>query len=213
MVKVKICGITDPHDASVAVDLGADSLGFIFAPSPRQVTPEEVRTIVMTLPPFVQTVGVFIDEDRAKIRQIIDFCGLDLVQLHGEESPEMCNELMPRSIKAFRVNDESSVSAVGRYQGSVKAVLFDSYSEEKRGGTGKTFDWNLAVKGKEMGMPVILSGGLTPSNIQEAILNVKPYAVDVNSGVEKSPGRKSLILMKKLMETIRQIDVGGLPDD
>ncbi len=213
MVKVKICGITDPHDASVAVELGADSLGFIFAPSPRQVTPEDVRTIVMTLPPFVQTVGVFIDEDLAKIRQIIDFCGLDLVQLHGNESPEMCCELMLRSIKAFRMNDESSVSAVGRYRGSVKAVLFDSYSEEKRGGTGKTFDWNLALKGKEMGMPVILSGGLTPSNIQEAILNVKPYAIDVSSGVEKSPGRKSFILMKKLMETIRQIDVGGLPDD
>jgi phosphoribosylanthranilate isomerase len=213
MVKVKICGITDPHDASVAVELGADSLGFIFAPSPRQVTPEEVRTIVITLPPFVKTVGVFIDEDLATIKQIIDFCGLDLVQLHGDESPEMCHELLPRSIKAFRVRDESSVSAIGTYQGSIKAVLFDSHSEEKRGGTGKTFDWNLAMKGKEMGMPVILSGGLTPSNIQEAILSVKSYAVDVNSGVETSPGRKSLILMKKLMETIRQIDVGGLPDD
>lgn len=213
MVKVKICGITDPHDASVAVELGADSLGFIFAPSPRQVTPEEVRTIVITLPPFVKTVGVFIDEDLATIKQIIDFCGLDLVQLHGDESPEMCHELLPRSIKAFRVRDESSVSAIGTYQGSIKAVLFGSHSEEKRGGTGKTFDWNLAMKGKEMGMPVILSGGLTPSNIQEAILSVKPYAVDVNSGVETSPGRKSLILMKKLMETIRQIDVGGLPDD
>ena len=213
MVKVKICGITDPHDALFSAELGADSLGFIFAPSPRQVTPEEVRAIVVRLPPFVQTVGVFIDEDLATIRKIIDFCGLDLVQLHGDESPEMCYELMPRTVKAFRVKGESSLSAIRRYRGSVKAVLFDSYSEEKRGGTGKTFDWNLAVKGKDLGMPVILSGGLTPSNIQEAILTVKPYAIDVSSGIEESPGKKSPILMQRLMETIRQLDVGGLPND
>jgi phosphoribosylanthranilate isomerase len=212
MVKVKICGITDPHDAFVAAQLGADALGFIFGPSPRQVTPEEVRAIVVTLPPFVQTVGVFIDGDLATIRQVIDFCGLDLVQLHGDESPEMCYELMPRTIKAFRLKGESSVSRIRRYQGSVKAFLFDSYSEEKRGGTGKTFDWNLAVKGKDLGMPVILSGGLTPSNIEDAIQTVKPYAIDVSSGVEEAPGRKSPILMKRLMETIRGIDVGGLPD-
>ena len=213
MLRIKICGITNHEDARMAAELGADALGFIFAPSPRQVDPETARRIISSLPPFVQTVGVFVDENAATMKRIVGFCGLNLVQLHGDESPGVCREFMPHTIKAFRLRDESSLSSIKAYCGKVRALLFDTYSEGKSGGTGKTFDWNLAVKGKEWKIPVILSGGLKPSNIERAISTVRPYAVDVNSGVENRPGEKSHILMKRLMETIKRIDIGELTDD
>lgn len=205
MVRVKICGVTNYQDASAAVEVGADAIGFIFAPSPRQITPEKACDIICTIPPFVQTVGVFVDEDPATIRQIIHFCGLDLVQLHGDQSPAICHELMPHTIKVFRLKDESGLQSIKPYYGKVRALLFDTYSETRRGGTGETFDWGLAIKAKEFEIPTILSGGLNPDNISEAISLVKPYAVDVNSGIEDRPGKKNVFLMKKLMETIRKI--------
>ncbi len=206
MVKVKVCGITNTHDASMAVELGADALGFVFAPSPRQVTPEQARHIINELPPFVQTVGVFVDECLTRIHDIVDFCGLEMIQLHGDESPEFCGALMPRAIKGFRLNDASSLVPIRGYRGKIRAALLDAYQKGLKGGTGKTFDWNLATAAGEFEMPVILSGGLRPSNIQRAILTVQPYAVDVNSGIEDSPGIKSPLLMKKLMDKIREIE-------
>ena len=202
MVKVKICGITNQKDASLAVKLGAHALGFIFAPSPRQITPETARDIISEMPPLLKTIGVFVNTDVDTIKKRISFCGLDMVQLHGEESPELCRELMPRTIKAFRVKDESSLSTINAYHGNVRALLFDTYSDNKRGGTGQSFDWELAVKAKKLGIPIILAGGLAPSNIKRAISVVRPFAVDVNSGVEDSPGNKSPRLMKKLMDNI-----------
>ena len=213
MVRIKICGITNHNDASIAVKLGVHGLGFIFAPSPRMIAPETAREIIHIIPPFVQTVGVFVNEEPAIIKELMDFCGLDLIQLHGDESPEICEELMPRAIKAFRLKDESGLEPVRHYAGKVRAVLFDTYSKGKRGGTGETFDWDLAVKGKELGAPIILAGGLTPSNIEEAISKVRPFAVDVNSGIEEHPGIKSPVLIKELMEKIRRMDMGGLLDD
>jgi len=213
MVRVKICGITNYQDASVAVKLGTDALGFIFAPSPRQITPGKARQIISAIPPFVKTVGVFVDEDPAAIRQTIDFCGLDLVQLHGDESPEFCRELMPHSVKAFRLKDASGLSAIRPYQGNIRAPLLDTFSDEKKGGTGKTFDWELAVMGKGLGMPIILSGGLGPSNIEKAISTVKPSSVDVNSGIEEYPGKKDPILMKELMKKVKGMDRGTLAYD
>ena len=210
MIRVKICGITNYHDASNAVKLGVDALGFIFALSPRKITPEKARDIICDIPPFVKTVGVFVNEKPDTIREIIQFCGLDLIQLHGDESPDLCHELMPYTIKAFRPKDEKDLSVIGPYMGKIRALLFDTYSGEKRGGTGKTFDWDLAIKGKEMGVPLILAGGLTPSNIETAVSRVKPFAVDVNSGVEDGPGKKSPVLMKRLMETVKEINQGGL---
>ncbi len=198
-VKVKICGITNLEDASIAVELGANALGFIFAPSPRQITPQKARAIIRAIPPFVKTVGVFVNEAPATIREVMQHCGLDLVQLHGDESPGLCDELMPCTIKALRIKDESSLQTSQPYHGKVRALLLDTYSKEKAGGTGKTFDWNLAIKIKKMGIPIILSGGLGPSNIALAIHTVRPYAVDVNSAVEKCPGKKSHILIKALM--------------
>jgi phosphoribosylanthranilate isomerase len=124
------------------------------------------------------------------------------VQLHGDESPEFCRELMPYTIKAFRLKDDSGLQLCEDYQANVRALLLDTYAKDKAGGTGKTFDWQLAVKIKEAGIPVILSGGLGPSNVTEAIQVVRPYAVDVNSGVEERPGKKSYVLMKELMEKV-----------
>ena len=198
-VKVKICGITNLEDASIAVELGANALGFIFAPSPRQITPPKARAIIRAIPSFVKTVGVFVNEAPATIREVMQHCGLDLVQLHGDESPALCEELMPCTIKALRIKDESSLQTSQPYHGKVRALLLDTYSKEKAGGTGKIFDWNLAIKIKKMGIPIILSGGLGPSNIDLAIHTVRPYAVDVNSGVEKCPGKKSHLLIKTLM--------------
>ncbi|MFB0521740.1 MAG: phosphoribosylanthranilate isomerase [Desulfatiglandales bacterium] len=206
MVKVKVCGITNYQDASMAIELGADALGFIFASSPRQITPEKARDIIYAIPPFVQTVGVFVDEDPGKIRRTIHLCGLDLVQLHGDESPDLCRELMPCAIKALRLKDESSLSAIKPYRGRVRAILLDTYMQGKRGGTGRTFDWDLAIKAKEFGIPTILSGGLNPDTISEAISLVKPFGVDVNSGIEESPGKKSPNLMGELMEIIRKME-------
>ena len=205
MVKVKFCGITNDRDASLAARLGVDALGFIFAPSPRQIGPDKARRIIHSLPPFVQTVGVFVNEDPDTIRDLRQFCGFQWVQLHGDEPPEMCRELMPHAIKAFQIKDKSSPLTIKAYREHVKSVLLDTYSKEKRGGTEKTFDWNLALKCKDCGKPIILSGGLGPSNVEKAISKVRPYAVDINSGIEDSPGQKNPILMKKLMETIKGI--------
>ena len=204
-VAVKICGITDYEDASIAVELGAGALGFIFADSPRQITPQKARDIIRAIPPFVKTVGVFVDEGPAAIKEIIHDCGLDLVQLHGDESPDLCCELMPYTIKALRIKDESSLRTSRIYHGKVRALLLDTYSKDKAGGTGKTFDWQLAIKIKKLGIPIILAGGLGPSNIDDAVSTVRPYAVDVNSGVEERPGKKSHTLMKDLMEKVRRI--------
>ena len=213
MVRVKVCGITNPQDALIAVESGVDAIGFIFAPSPRLVTPENAHDIIDTLPPFVRTVGVFVDEELTVIRDIVEFCGLDMIQLHGDEPPEFCQELMPNTIKTFRLKDESSLLSIRDYRGHVRAILLDTYEKGMRGGTGKSFDWSLAAEVGGSGMPVILSGGLGPSNIERAISTVRPYAVDVNSGIEERPGKKSPILMKKLMETIRRMDMGVSKDD
>jgi phosphoribosylanthranilate isomerase len=205
MVKVKICGITNLEDASEAVRLGVDALGFIFAPSPRQIRPELARDIILDLPPFVQTVGVFVNEALDSILEKVAYCGLDMVQLHGDESPEFCWELMPRTLKAFRLKDESSLSPISAYKGLVKAILLDTYQEGMRGGTGKPFDWNLAIEAGKFGIPLILSGGLGPFNIETALLTVKPYAVDLSSTIEERPGKKDHTLMEELMEKINRI--------
>ena len=172
MIKVKICGITNHQDASEAVKLGADALGFIFAPSPRRIAPELARDIILDLPPFVKAVGVFVNESLGRIQENVAYCGLDMVQLHGEESPAFCRDLMPRTLKAFRIKDEASLSSLEAYKGLVKALLLDTYQDGVMGGTGKTFDWRLAMEAKKIGIPVILSGGLGPSNIEAAISTV-----------------------------------------
>jgi len=209
-VTVKICGITTLEDSLIAVELGAGALGFIFAHSPRRITQQKARNIISAIPPFIKTVGVFVNEGLAAIKEVKHYCGLDLVQLHGDESPDFCQALMPDTIKALRIEDSVSLTSIKAYHGKVRALLLDTYSKKKYGGTGKTFDWKLALEIKKLEIPIILSGGLGPSNIIGAISTVKPYAVDVSSGVEERTGKKSHILMKDLMEKVNR---GEFRDD
>jgi len=182
MVRVKICGIKRLEDALAAVDAGADAIGLNFwRPGRRYVPPEIARVIAHTIPPFVARVGVFADEDAETIRRIADLCALDALQLHGAESPEFCRQFDRPVIKSIKVRGPESVEGLARYR--VAALLLDTHMPGAMGGTGRAFDWSLAVRAKEAG-PVILSGGLTPENVGEAIQAVAPYAVDVASGVE-----------------------------
>lgn len=188
MIKIKICGITNIEDALAAVEAGADALGFVFfEKSPRNISPEQAARIIRQLPPFVQIVGLFVNEQAAVINTIADQCGLDIVQLHGDESPEFCAGVKRRVIKAFRVRDQSSLDQIGDYD--VAACLLDAWSPAARGGTGETFNWEIAAAAAASRC-IILAGGLTSGNVAEAVKTVRPYAVDVSSGVENAPGCK-----------------------
>jgi len=188
MTKVKICGITNLEDALFATEAGADALGFIFyAQSPRCITPDRAREIILRLPPFMAKVGVFVNEELDRVKEIMAYCHLDYAQLHGDETPEQVAALAPRAIKAVRVRSAADVERLSAYQAA--AYLLDAYHPTKPGGTGETWDWELATAAKRYG-PVILAGGLTPQNVVAAIERVHPYAVDVSSRVEAAPGIK-----------------------
>lgn len=197
--KIKICGITNLADAQLAVDLGADALGFIFYPkSPRYISVREAANICNALPPFVARVGVFVDELEYEIEKALQECLLTALQFHGDEPPGFCQKFPAKSIKAIRMRDAGALAVAAEYD--VDALLLDTYTDSERGGTGKTFDWTLAIKAKEIGPPVILSGGLTTANVQEAIRTVRPYAVDVASGVEREPGKKDPETLRRFFE-------------
>jgi phosphoribosylanthranilate isomerase len=190
MVRIKICGITNLEDALLAAELGADALGFIFYPqSPRKVTPETAQEIIAQLPPFVASVGVFVDEEAAVVRDLAARVGLDWVQLHGQESPEYCRSLGRRVIKGFRIQNADSLILLADYRGAAQALLLDTYTKGQVGGTGTAFDWRLAREAKQYGR-IILAGGLTPENVAQAIAAAQPAAVDAASGTEAAPGRK-----------------------
>ena len=205
LTRVKICGITHQEDAETAVEAGADALGFVFAPNtPRFVEPDQVAAIVAQLPPFVTTVGLFVSNDTAKIRATIDRCRLDVIQIHADVSPEFCHALGRRVIKAIRVKDESSLSILSDYD--VNAFLLDAYVKGKMGGTGQVFDWDLALKAKTYGR-IIVAGGLNPDNVAQAVRRVKPYGVDVSSGVESCPGRKDPQKIRDFINAVRSAEV------
>ena len=188
MTRVKICGITNVEDALQAVEAGADALGFVlYDKSPRFVRPLEVRKIIAHLPPLVTTVGLFVNEPVPQIRRVMAAARLDVVQLHGDEMPVQCLIEPLRVIKALRVKDAASLEGAAHYP--VSALLLDAWCDQAYGGTGKQFDWQLAkqLAGQRR---LILAGGLTPDNVTAAVRLVKPYAVDVSSGVEKAPGKK-----------------------
>lgn len=204
-VRVKICGLTNTDDAVFAAEAGADALGFVFYPtSPRRVTPEQVAEIIRRLPPYVRTVGVFHNQDEQAIRAVVEQCGLDAVQLQGEEPPALCERLGSRVIKAIHMKDRDSLAAMGTYK--VRAFLLDTYSPPgtggQPGGTGRMFDWSLAVAAKPYGR-VIVAGGLTPENVRQAVEQVQPYGVDVSSGVERSPGRKDPEKVRRFVTAAR----------
>ena len=200
-VKVKICGMTNLKDVKVAVDGGVDAVGFIFyKKSPRSVTMQAVREIVLELPPFVDSVGVFVNETAEQINKIADRCNLDRVQLHGNESPTFCKKIRRRVIKAIRVKDIQSLKKLSDYP--VSSFLLDTFSEDQYGGTGRVFDWNLAYPAKKYG-PIILAGGLTPNNVRQAIQRIQPYGVDVCSGVESQPGIKDHKKMQIFLKNVK----------
>ncbi len=201
MVKVKICGITNLEDALYAAECGADALGFIFYPkSPRFIEKTKAKEIISKLPPFITTVGVFVNESMENIVNTIHECNINIVQLHGDETPDYCSKVPMKAIKAIRVKDEDSLKQIAEYKTST--FLLDTYSENSYGGTGKIFNWNLAIKAKGYGR-IILSGGLTPDNVNEAIERVKPYGVDVSSGVEEREGKKDKIKVREFIKRVR----------
>jgi len=202
VTQIKICGITNEEDALCAVKLGAAALGFIFyPPSPRYVRPKVVRKIVKKLPPNLAKVGVFVNESAEEIKKIIKYCGLDFVQLHGDESPEYCSQFpAAQVIKAVELKNENDLNHALGYD--VAAILVDSRHAGLYGGTGKKANWELAqcIKNKKL---LILSGGLNEANVKEAIEKIVPQALDINSGVEKSPGKKDHIKLARLFDIVR----------
>jgi phosphoribosylanthranilate isomerase len=186
---VKICGITNPADARACAEAGADVVGLMFfEASSRYVPPPVASEIVRELPPFVLKAGVFVNAPEEFVMEAIATCGLNLLQFHGDETPEYCAGFPLPVIKAFRLRDADSLKPLVDFPTS--AWLLDSWVADKPGGTGAKFNWELAVAAKELGRPVFLAGGLTPENVAEAVRQVRPYGVDVSSGVENAPGRK-----------------------
>ncbi len=193
MLKAKICGITDTKDGLLAASLGAWALGFIFyKKSKRFVGPYKAKKIISDLPPFVTPVGVFVDQKPGAVKEIAEFCGLRVLQFHGDEDPDFCKRFDKyKIIKVFRVKEDFDINVLRPYKSLVSAFLFDRHEEGVQGGTGKTFDWKLIKEAKNFGVPIILSGGIHSNNVRTAFEEINPYAVDVSSGVEDAPGKKS----------------------
>jgi len=200
--RIKVCGITRSVDALAAVRLGVDALGFIFFPeSPRCIPPADAAEIVKKLPPFVTKVGVFVNEDPRLAFEAARSAGVDVVQLHGDESPEYCAGFPLPVIKVFSVGAEFDPSVMRRY--AAAGYLLDTWDPTRRGGSGNTFDRSVAIKACNMYDTVILSGGLGPLNVREAVLAAHPYAVDLNSGVEVSPGIKDHDKIKAVVSIVK----------
>jgi len=201
MIKVKVCGITNLEDAIKSIELGADALGFIFyKKSKRYITPGKAKRIIKELPPFVSKVGVFVNSSLDDIVKISNTTGISAIQLHGDESQAFCNRLKLPVIKTIRVKDRINKQSVESFQ--AQAILFDTYKDNEYGGTGISFDWRIISKSR-INNNIILSGGLNPDNVAKAVNIVKPYAVDVSSGVEKEPGVKDHRKIKKFIEAVK----------
>ncbi|MDW7773776.1 MAG: phosphoribosylanthranilate isomerase [Desulfobulbaceae bacterium] len=212
-IRIKVCGITSAQDALFAADMGADALGFIFHPqSLRYIDPEEARLIIDQLPPFIDIVGVFVDKKRVEVEEIIKYCRLNYVQLHGQESPKYAERLNRFAspceiIKAFRIGSRVDPEEFKPYVPYVRAFLLDTYEENVVGGTGRSFDWSL-VRDLDVVRPCVLAGGLNADNISAALQAVQPCCVDVNSGVETSPGVKDHQLISAFVNKVRTFGNG-----
>lgn len=203
---IKICGITNKIDALNAAGLGVDMLGFVFyKKSKRYIEPSVAEDIINELPDRIDKVGVFVDEEESVVTAIAEDAALTMLQFHGNETPEYCARFSGRFkvIKAFRIQTQEDLKAVNGY--GADYYLFDTYGGECAGGTGKIFDWKL-LKDFEILKPMILSGGLTPLNVGQAIKELAPFGVDVSTGVERAPGAKDLELMKRFVENVREFD-------
>ena len=203
--RIKICGMTNRDDALAAAALGADAVGFVFAPSPRRIEPREARAIVAGLPPFVTPVAVFVDAPLDAITEAMEISGCRVAQLHGSEPPALIEQLCWPAVKALRVRAGEDLDAISDYAGAA-AILLDAYVEGKQGGAGETFEWGLAAEAQRFKRPIILAGGLEADNVAAAIARVRPFAVDVSSGVEARPGEKDHDRMARFVEAVRGTD-------
>lgn len=214
-VRIKICGMTRADDVACAVEAGVDAVGFIFyAKSPRAITPAAARAIIDGLPPFVDAVGVFVDEEVDRVAEIVRACGLGYVQLHGNESPASCRQLATlaapcRLLKAFRVGPHTTAAEIAAYRNIVQGYLLDTYQPGVAGGTGRAFDWTL-VDRLGLDKPSLLAGGLDLGNIGEALATVRPYGVDANSGLEDGPGRKNHDRIRRFVAAVRAFEADCL---
>ena len=217
-VRVKIEGLRDQATALRIAQMGADAIGLVFAESPRWVSPEQARAVVDILPPWVATVGVFVDSDAETINRVVERTGIGYVQLHGDEPPERVGQIAVPCIKAFRVRDEGWLGQVRPWVEAVTvrrnlaAVLLDAYDPDVRGGSGSRFNWNLVADARTTGGmagldPIVLAGGLDADCVGSAIDLVQPWAVDVASGVEKAPGVKDLRKVERFLRATREGDV------
>ncbi len=203
--RVKICGITSVTDALNAANAGADALGFVFyAKSPRYVTPEQAAEICRALPPFVTSVGLFMNADAEQVRTTLDIVSLDLLQFHGSETPEFCRRFGRPYIKALGIQGLVDFAEQADLYPDALGILVDSHALGKAGGTGQTFDWKLLPK--NYSKPIILAGGLNPENIAEAVRETSVYALDLSSGVESSPGIKSKAKIDALMREVKHVE-------
>ncbi len=207
--RVKICGITNPEDARTAVEAGADVLGVVLAPSPRQVTLEQAGRALADVPPGVGRVGVFVDADPVFVAEAVERLGLTAVQFHGSETPEACAAAPAPVIKVLRVGTDFALAEAAPFRGTVSAYLLDTLDTRKAGGTGRTFDWHVITRNRPGGAPLYLAGGLTPLNVADAICTVRPFAVDVSSGVEERPGHKDRLKIQAFMAAVRAADQEG----
>lgn len=212
--KIKICGITRCEEAIAICELGVDILGFIlYPPSPRYISPDKIKDIIKEIPPLVKTVGVFVNTTKSDLLKIVNESGIDTVQLSGDESPEYCQSLSNTGlhwIKSFRIKDKLELNYLNQFRS--KYFLLDAWSEKEYGGTGKSFNWEIATKASQK-YQIILAGGIDAKNVGKAVEQIKPYGIDVSSGVELSPGRKSIPAIKDLLNEVEKTVTGaGFPN-
>lgn len=203
--RVKICGITREQDAVAAARCGADAIGLVFyAPSPRAVSVELAARIIEELPPFVDTVALFVNPREDEVRAVLEAMRLDVIQFHGDETPHDCLRFGLAYLKAVRVSQACEVHAGAARHPGASALLLDTLQEGKWGGTGRTFDWSLIPR--EAALPLILAGGLTPDNVAKAVRAVRPYAVDVSGGVESAPGVKDARRIEAFIDEVNRVE-------
>ncbi|WP_394208445.1 phosphoribosylanthranilate isomerase [Pseudomonas putida] len=202
-VRSKICGITRIEDALAAAEAGADAIGFVFyAKSPRAVDVRQARAIIAELPPFVTTVGLFVNASRCELNEILEVVPLDLLQFHGDETPQDCEGYHRPWIKALRVRPGDDLEAACQLYAGARGILLDTYVAGVPGGTGEAFDWSLVPA--HLSKPIILAGGLSADNVGQAIAQVRPYAVDVSGGVERAKGIKDAAKIEAFMQAVKQ---------
>lgn len=203
-IKVKICGLTRSKDVIAATEAGADILGFVFTKSPRQIDIETARQLLDHVPAGIMRVGLFLDQDVSEVSKIINSVTLDLLQFHGRETEEQCGCFGLPWIKAVAMEDNTSALEAERLYPGASGLLLDSHGKGGQGGTGRVFDWSMF---RPLQKPVWLAGGLNAANVATAIRSVKPYAVDVSSGVESAPGRKDSARMHEFVRAVRQVNL------